>query len=256
MLLKACLNGGRRPGAHPALPLSAADLARDGQRSVAAGAGALHVHPRGADGIETLNAGAVGAALMAVRAACPGTPVGVSTGAWIEPDIARRIALIRGWNVRPDFASVNFSEPGAVEVCAALLETGIGVEAGIWSPDDARVLIGRGLADRSRRVLIELVRERTADDALVTAQAIERVLDGANVRVPRLLHGEEATTWPMLDYALARGYDIRIGLEDTLSLPDGTRARDNAALVAVAVARERAVAADERISGHSREHAC
>ena len=31
-----------------------------------------------------------------------------------------------------------------------------------------------------------------------------------------------------------RGYDTRVGLEDTLALPDGTRARDNAELVAMA----------------------
>jgi uncharacterized protein (DUF849 family) len=239
MLLKACLNGTRQPGEHPALPLSAEDLARDAQDAIAAGAGALHVHPRD-DGTETLAAHAVGAALIAIRAACPGTPVGVSTGAWILPDIARRVAIIRSWDVRPDFASVNFSEAGAVDVCAALLDLGVGVEAGIWSPGDARLLLASGLADRCVRVLIELVREQTADDALATAQAIERVLDDANIRAPRLLHGEEATAWPMLDYALPRGYDIRIGLEDTLILPDGRRARDNAQLVTAAKARARA----------------
>jgi uncharacterized protein (DUF849 family) len=36
--------------------------------------------------------------------------------------------------------------------------------------------------------------------------------------------------------ALRRGYDARIGLEDTLELPDGRLARDNAQMVAVALA--------------------
>ncbi len=35
--------------------------------------------------------------------------------------------------------------------------------------------------------------------------------------------------------AFARGYDTRIGLEDTLTLPDGRQAADNAALVRVAM---------------------
>ena len=243
MLLKACLNGDRRPEAHPALPLTAADLARDARRAVDAGAGVLHVHPR-RDGIETLDAAAIAAALVALRAACPGTPVGVSTGAWIEPDVARRVALIRAWHVRPDFASVNFSEAGAAEVCEALLEIGVGVEAGIWTPADARCLLALGFADRCLRILIELVGERTANDAFSTAHSIERVLDEAEVQLPRLLHGEDATAWPMLDYALTRGYDVRIGLEDTLTLPDGAVARDNAELVAAA--RERVVAAERR----------
>ena len=40
----------------------------------------------------------------------------------------------------------------------------------------------------------------------------------------------------MIDAALARGRDVRIGLEDTLVMADGSPAPDNAALVA-AVAR-------------------
>jgi len=41
--------------------------------------------------------------------------------------------------------------------------------------------------------------------------------------------------WTVLDAALARGRDIRIGLEDTLVLSDGSRARGNADLVAEAL---------------------
>lgn len=44
----------------------------------------------------------------------------------------------------------------------------------------------------------------------------------------------ENTAWPLLNVALQRGYDTRIGLEDTLYLPDGGMARDNAELVAFA----------------------
>jgi hypothetical protein len=51
-----------------------------------------------------------------------------------------------------------------------------------------------------------------------------------------LLHGEEELTWPMLRLAGERGLDARIGLEDTLKLPDGQPAVDNAALVRAAVA--------------------
>jgi uncharacterized protein (DUF849 family) len=57
------------------------------------------------------------------------------------------------------------------------------------------------------------------------------------VQTPRLLHGFEHSAWPLLDIALQRGYDTRIGFEDTLFMPDGSRAPSNAALVAAA--RER-----------------
>jgi uncharacterized protein (DUF849 family) len=43
----------------------------------------------------------------------------------------------------------------------------------------------------------------------------------------------------MMDEAIARGYDVRIGLEDTLVLPDGRNPRDNAELVSEAMRRVR-----------------
>jgi uncharacterized protein (DUF849 family) len=50
----------------------------------------------------------------------------------------------------------------------------------------------------------------------------------------RLLHGTGATTWPLFVEAVRRGYDGRIGLEDTLLLPDGTAAADNEDLTGAA----------------------
>jgi uncharacterized protein (DUF849 family) len=41
----------------------------------------------------------------------------------------------------------------------------------------------------------------------------------------------------VLDAALARGRDVRIGLEDTTLMPDGSVARDNAELVVEAARR-------------------
>src|SRR4051812_16984524 len=119
LLVKACLNGSRPPGAHPALPLSPQELAADAEAAVAAGAGALHVHPRDTDGSEALDAPVLDAAVLAIRAACPGVPVGVSTAAWILPDVSARVAAIRSWAGRPDFASVNLSEAGHRDVMAA-----------------------------------------------------------------------------------------------------------------------------------------
>jgi uncharacterized protein (DUF849 family) len=43
----------------------------------------------------------------------------------------------------------------------------------------------------------------------------------------------------VLDAAVARGRDVRIGLEDTTAMPDGSTARDNAELVAEAARRMR-----------------
>jgi uncharacterized protein (DUF849 family) len=236
MLIKACLNGSRAPGAHPLLPRTPQELAQATLGAVAAGAGALHIHPYRADGAQSLDPGDVAAAIVAVRAACPGVPLGTTTISLAELDPVRRLAQVRGWTVLPDFASVNFSEEGAVELSHVLLERGVGVEAGLATLADAQLLLESGLADRCLRLLFEPDEQELAA-ALATVHAIEALLDAAHVQTPRLLHGMDATAWPLLDAAIERGYDTRIGLEDTLHLPDGQPARDNAQLVAIAVER-------------------
>lgn len=238
MLIKACLNGGRGRDEHPALPLTPSELAEAARTAVEAGAGAVHIHPRNTQGAQSLAAEDVAAAITAIRAACPGMPVGGTTIATIEPDVAQRVALLRGWTVLPDFVSVNFSEQGAREVCDALLQKGVGIEAGLASVDDARLLLELGLAERCMRLLLE-PDEQDVEDALENVRAMEALLDAAHVQTPRLLHGFERTAWPLLDVAIQRGYDTRIGFEDTLLMPDGSHAESNAALVAAAETRSR-----------------
>lgn len=230
VLLKACLNGSRRRTDHPACPITPDELARDGAATSAAGAGALHVHPRDDRGHETLAPPFVAAAVDALRDHVA-VPIGVTTGAWFLPDADDRVDAVERWTVLPDFASVNFHEPGAARVAAALLDRGVDVEAGLWNPQAAAALVDSGCALRCIRILLEPP-EQDVDAALATVAEIERWLEG--IGVPRLLHGLEATAWPLLDHAATHGYDTRIGLEDTLAGPDGDIARDNAELVALA----------------------
>jgi uncharacterized protein (DUF849 family) len=233
ILLKAALNGNRAPSEHPALPVSPAQLALEARGAVAAGAAAIHLHVRDASGRESLAPADLAATLQAVRASIPGVPVGVSTGAWIEPDLNRRLALLAAWDTQPDFASVNLHEDGALEVAELLLSHGVGVEAGLANPAAAELLIASGLAERCLRVLIEPT-EPDLTAARANVAGIESALDRAAIGCQRLLHGENATAWPLLADAIARGYATRIGLEDVLALPDGARAPDNASLVAAA----------------------
>ena len=233
MLLKACLNGPRRPADHPALPVTPAELAAAAAAAVAAGAGALHVHPKDHTGADTLDGAAVAAALDAVRAATPGTPVGVTTGAWAARDPAARRAAVRGWQVLPDFASVNWHEDGSTELAADLLDRGVGVEAGLWTPAAVRSWLAWPDRGRCLRVLLEVM--DGAPDPVTAAAALVDTL-GTDPGVPILLHGEGTAAWPVLREAGRRGLDTRIGLEDTLVLPDGSPAPDNAALVTAALA--------------------
>jgi len=234
MWIRTCLNGSRPVGSHPALPITPSQLGAEGRQAIDAGAVALHIHPRNKAGNESLAAAVMEAALLEVRRACPGIPLEVSTAAWIEGNVARRLAYVRQWTVLPDSAGVNFGEPGAVELAKTLLARGIGVEAGLFSAEDARLLVASGLAQDCNHLQIEPILTTNPTDALAVAQAIEQVLDEAWVTTLRLLHGKDATAWPMLEYALAQGYATRIGLEDTLLLPDGRMTHDNAEMVQMA----------------------
>jgi uncharacterized protein (DUF849 family) len=167
-----------------------------------------------------------------VKAAC-GEAVGVTTGEWIEPDLKRRVDLIRRWRT-PDYTSVNLSEPGFVDVMRACLEAGIGIEAGVCTVEDAERLVDCGLGPRLTRIMIEPV-EVPAADAVALVDAIHAVLDLHDLSAPRLQHGDGEATWVLLTDAVRRGIDTRIGLEDTFYDPDGTLTVGNSALVRAAV---------------------
>jgi uncharacterized protein (DUF849 family) len=250
VLVKACLNGGTTRREHPAVPQTPAELAADAVAVVRAGAGAIHLHPRDEAGVEVLDAPAVLAAVGEVQAAVPGVPVGVTTGLWASGGNSyKRLELVSGWSgpSKPAFASVNMSEPGAAELAALLGELDIAVEAGVWTVADADTLAetglaGTGLADADTlagtgllRILIE-PQDTSAEGAVALAAGIEAALDRHSFTVPRLHHGYGLATWHVLRAAVALGRDIRVGLEDTVVLADGTPATSNAELVAAAVA--------------------
>lgn len=233
-VVQVCPNGARTRADHPHLPLSPSELAAAARDSVAAGAGEIHLHPKDRDGTDTLAARYVAAALTAVRAAVPGIPVGVTTGAWTTLDPEHRAALVRGWTVLPDHASVNWHEDGADLVADALLDRGVGIEAGLYSGTDAvRRFSAWPSAHRVLRLLAE-VTDTNPRTATATAAALLAELRDVGTSAPILLHGEDGSAWPVLQLAVTEGLSTRIGLEDVLHLPDGTPAPGNAELVLAA----------------------
>lgn len=234
VLLEAALNGGRSLDQHAAIPVSPSQIATAAQESAAAGAGAVHFHVRDGDGRETLAAAWVARAVVEVRKR--GVPFGVSTGAWIISDPARRLSAVEEWTVLPDFVSVNFHEDGAAELAAFFLGRHVGIEAGVANGVGAERLVQSGLGNRCLRIMLEPQEQGTAE-ALATVAKCESILDDGGVTTTRLLHGVDATAWPLVDAARVRGYGTRIGLEDSLALPDGVIAPGNGDLVRAARAR-------------------
>jgi uncharacterized protein (DUF849 family) len=117
VLLKACLNGPRRPDEHPALPVGPAD------------------------------------------------------------GPTQRLAAVRGWSVVPDFASVNWHEAGSVELAGELLERGVGVEAGLWTPEAVESWNAWSQRSRCLRVLLEVPAGRPALDNAELVVAARAILD-------------------------------------------------------------------------------
>ncbi|GAB2671333.1 3-keto-5-aminohexanoate cleavage protein [Saccharopolyspora gloriosae] len=233
-MLQACLNGARSPREHHHLPVHPEQLAAAAASCVAAGATELHLHPKHPDGTDSVDPHVLAAALLAVRAAAPGVAVGVTTGAWTAPDPRDRVAAIRGWTVLPDRASVNWHEPGADDIARALLERGIAVEAGLRSGTDGPAHFRDSPARGEVLRILAEVTDPTARGAATSARAhLDQI---GPTSTPVLLHGEAAGAWPVLALAVREGHEVRIGLQDTLQLPDGDITPDNAALVTAALA--------------------
>src|SRR5207248_9855217 len=131
-----------------------------------------------------------------IRARAPHVSLGLTTGAWILPDVQKRLDALAQWRQLPDFASVNFDEEGCELVARALLERGIGIEAGVLDAASTRRFLATGIP--VVRVLIELQEQRLEDALRATDMIVATLGDHA---APRLLHGHGAMAWKLFDEA-------------------------------------------------------
>lgn len=235
MFLKAAVNGGRTKSEHPSVPVTAAELAADTVAVLAAGADVVHLHIREGENGQTIRPDALAAVLREVRAAAPDAVLGTTTGLWTCSGPEERYALVKAWEVLPDFASVAFSEEGAAETAALVVARGMDLESAVWSMDDVPALLASSALHQNVRILIEPMDE-DPDTAVTHARTMAAAILAAGVTCPLLYHGEAATVWPVLRAALEDGHQTRIGFEDGTALPDGTPAPDNRALVLAALA--------------------
>ena len=235
ILVQCPLNGGRTRDEHPAIPTTPQALAASAADAAAAGARSFHVHPRDSDGAESLRPERRHRVRAGGARRVPRHPRRPTTNVWGVEHGPERLELVRAWEhaTLPDFCSVNLEEVDAIELMELLLGRNVGIEAGLSSARGcrapARQRPGRELPAR----LVEPITE-DPEEALRQVGEIEDAL--GDLPVPQLHHGDGPATWAVIERALPAGRDIRIGLEDTLTLPDGRAAADNADLVAAAFA--------------------
>lgn len=233
MLIEVALNGVRSRTEHADVPQTPAECAAAAKEAVAAGASAVHFHVY-ASGRESLDAAEVANSAEAVRAAIGNTPFGISTGDWIVRNTALRLQKVMEWTVLPKFVSINFNEDGAVDLARWCVSQGIHIEAGLGSELAAKNFTRAGVANICDRAMFEPEQQNLAE-ALEVVDKMDAMLSRVWIETPRLLHGFNKTAWDMVREAKRRGWQTRIGFEDTITLPDGAKAKSNAELVAVAV---------------------
>jgi len=231
--IQVSLNGSAIGGGHQNRESSLDEIIDDSLACARIGASDFHVHPRNSEGSEAIDAETIEKWVTAFNQRLPLATISLSTAAWIAP-LAQRLREICSWSVRPHYASVNFHEEGAEEIADALLNQCVGVEAGISDREGARRFLNYERRQECRRLMFEMPNKEPQAVSSVFKE-IYRILANITDDHELILHGEGRSAWPILQLAVRNGLRGRIGLEDTILLPDLRVAENNVSILTAAV---------------------
>jgi uncharacterized protein (DUF849 family) len=256
------------PAVYPA-PVTPAEMAREARRAVDAGASVVHVHFRnlapGKGHLPSWAPEVATAVIAAIRETCPEVLVNHTTGI-VGPDISGPLACLRA--VKPEIAALNagslnylktradgswawppmlFDNP--VEKVASFLavmrECGIEPEFECFDTGIVRTAASiarlNGFPRPPKYNFVMGVESGMPADPDLLPILIRLVVAGARWSVTAIGRQE---IWPLHRRAAELGGDLRTGLEDTIYLPDGSRAASNGELVAALVAAAREAGRD------------
>ena len=237
-------NGARRTRAdHPALPISAAELASTAVECHAAGAAAMHLHVRDAHDRHSLDVFRCAEAVDAVSTAVPGLAIQVTTEAASICTVDDQDRLLA--ELKPRYASVSIAEilrdgeNRGIEIIRRAVSSGIAIQYILYSTEDVRTLssLRRRLFedDREPSTLLVAGRYGVVDDATVDmVDEPYRVLSAEGLAadgkwmVCAFGRGEMAC----LQAAMELGGHARVGFENAIVDADGKLATSNAERVA------------------------
>ncbi|WP_420866334.1 3-keto-5-aminohexanoate cleavage protein [Ensifer aridi] len=244
VMVSVAPNGGRKTKAdHPALPISAEELARCAAECRDAGASLIHVHVRDRQGSHLLDADAYVEATSAIRREVgKDLVVQITTEALGKYSPAEQIALVKA--VRPESASIALRElirdDGGGDAFAELLgwmtQESVVPQIILYDLADLHTLAdmqARGRVTSAVPVLFVLGRYSAAQRSAPVD--LLPFLDGA---APRRSHWSVCAFGPREAACVAAGAmlggNVRVGFENNLFLPTGEIAPSNAASVSVA----------------------
>jgi len=238
-------NGARRTKAdHPAIPVTIAETVETAIACRDAGAGAMHFHVRDARQRHVLDAGLYREALAELERAVPEMHLQVTTEAvkHYRPEQMRRMAT----ELLPPGISIALTEmmpnrrPDAedIRLYKMLHEAGTRVQHILFYPEEARLLAELlEAADLPTDDLwclfcIGHYTGRVSHPDLIAPFVISAMSHSLSVDWAICAFAEEENE--CLAAAVAQGGKIRVGFENSLLMPDGSIAPDNAARVAAA----------------------
>ncbi|MET0529545.1 MAG: 3-keto-5-aminohexanoate cleavage protein [Microvirga sp.] len=239
-------NGGRRTKAdHPALPMTPHELAETAASCLEAGACMIHAHVRDADGRHLLDAQAYCDAIAAIRKAVGDRLlIQITSEALGIYDSGTQMDVVRA--VKPEAVSLALrelapdeaSEPAFAEFLTWLRQERIVPQIILYTPEEAI-----RLDEMRRRGLVPF-------ETIPVLYVLGRYTPGQTSHptdlLPFLASGQpNFSNWMVCAFgchetacvtagALLGGH-VRVGFENNLDLPDGTRAGSNAELVRDAV---------------------
>ncbi|GBD90509.1 hypothetical protein BMS3Abin04_01226 [bacterium BMS3Abin04] len=230
MLLKTALNGTRSKTENEYLPHSLEEIENEVSLLYKNGCNVFHIHCYDQNGNESLRPEDVNSLVSRIKNISSEIQIGISSGDWIEPDFEKRKRYIKDWDNIPDFISLNIIEENSIEIANLLISKGILVEVGLNEIEAAEIFVGSNLNKGCCRILIE-PEEEILDSAINTINEIEKILDSNQITIDRLLHGFNGVSWDILREAKKRGYDSRVGMEDTIYLENGKKVKSNLELI-------------------------
>ncbi len=271
VIITAAINGNRDRAEHPAIPVTATEIAAEAARCLDAGASIVHLHARAADGGWTGDLAPWRAVMAQVRERVSdglisitslrpeGVPVsvmldlvtGLAADPATKPDlISINLGHITVWERQgaPESGRVTRHYPNSYDDIARLLascaELGIQPELGLMDigfVSNAVALRDDGLLPDRPWFLVELdspAYGRGGQVAPSTVANYVALTEPLHQHFPRshwCAHGSGVAGYAVIERAVADGAHIRVGFEDAVELPDGSTPASNADLVAWAV---------------------
>jgi len=235
-------NGGRRTKAdHPALPMTPDELARTASECLEAGACMIHVHVRDREGRHLLDPGAYAAAEMAIRRSVGDRLVVQITSETLgryHPE--EQMAAVRA--TRPEAVSLALrelvadaaSEPAFAEFMGWVRQEGIAPQFILYAPEEAvrlADLMKRGVVPFEDIPVLFALGRYTAGQTSQPSDLLPYLAPGMPVFSHWMVCAFGRREAGCVTAAGLLGGHVRVGFENNLDLPDGTRANSNADLV-------------------------